>query len=283
MRCEEVRDWMQRDLDSDLNDIERQALTNHLTRCKECAALHHQLQKLSAHLEQLPDVLPSYSLVDAVLPKLQEIDRQREQNRQQHEEEKGTPRRPPGWRGRTFLGGAVAAGLLFALFMANNLFQQGSDQSMDQNMSMEESAGLAESTTLTESEIALDVADQSVSSNDEEVNMMIAPDQGKESNREAGDTAEIMIGTSKPSPDGEYIAEIASAEAKMKLSIRSVQGELIFISREWPGDYQYDLEWKDNRTLTYRLHGKDSTQLWEVTIASDGSSREQLVMKTGNE
>lgn len=280
MRCEEVRDWMQRDLDSDLNDIERQALTNHLAKCTECAAYYHQLQKLSAHLEQLPDVQPSYSLVDAVLPKLQEIDRERAENHQHRDKE--TSRRSSKWRG-TFLGGAVAAGLVFALFITNNPFQQGSDQSMDQNLSMEESAGIAESTALPEADFARDGEDQSVSAENEKINMMIAPDQGQESYTEANDTLEL-VRASIVSPDGDYIAEIVSVESNMRLQIRSAaQGELIFTSRQFPGDYEFNLEWIDNGRLSYRLYGGNATEIWEVSIAPDGSSREQLVMRTETE
>lgn len=73
MNCDEVVELMQRELDGDLDDLEQARLRDHLARCPDCAALFARLQKLSNELEQLPRVVPRYSLVDAILPKLEQL------------------------------------------------------------------------------------------------------------------------------------------------------------------------------------------------------------------
>jgi len=75
MNCQEVMEYMQRELDGDLGDIESAKLREHIRRCADCAEMYERLQRLSAELENLPKVTPPFSLVDAILPKLEEIDR----------------------------------------------------------------------------------------------------------------------------------------------------------------------------------------------------------------
>lgn len=77
MKCPEAVEWMHRYLDHDLNDEETSLLFEHMRSCEECAETFALLRKLSAQLEDLPKVVPNYSLVDAILPQLDEIDRAR--------------------------------------------------------------------------------------------------------------------------------------------------------------------------------------------------------------
>lgn len=74
MNCEEVVELMQRELDGDLDSLEQERLREHLARCPDCAVLFSRLQKLSSELEQLPRVVPRYSLVDAILPQLERLE-----------------------------------------------------------------------------------------------------------------------------------------------------------------------------------------------------------------
>ncbi|MBP1992888.1 anti-sigma factor family protein [Paenibacillus eucommiae] len=76
MNCQEVMELMQRQLDDDLNAQEHEQLSAHIAYCKECAEIFERLKMLSDELTNLPKVVPAYSLVDAILPKLGEIDRQ---------------------------------------------------------------------------------------------------------------------------------------------------------------------------------------------------------------
>ncbi|MBW4841073.1 MAG: zf-HC2 domain-containing protein [Paenibacillaceae bacterium] len=77
MKCPEAVEWMHRYLDHDLNEEESFLLFEHIRNCEECAETFALLNKLSAQLEELPKVVPNYSLVDAILPQLDEIDRAR--------------------------------------------------------------------------------------------------------------------------------------------------------------------------------------------------------------
>lgn len=76
MNCQEVIELMQRQLDHDLNAQEEELMWAHLEHCLDCANMFERLEKLSIELTNLPKVEPAYSLVDAILPKLDEIDLQ---------------------------------------------------------------------------------------------------------------------------------------------------------------------------------------------------------------
>jgi hypothetical protein len=80
MKCEEVIELMQRDLDGDLNVGEKNELSYHLSSCYDCQALFDRLKNVSFRLEALPKVTPAYSIVDKVLPVLDQIDLNSVQN-----------------------------------------------------------------------------------------------------------------------------------------------------------------------------------------------------------
>ncbi|WP_025675598.1 anti-sigma factor family protein, partial [Paenibacillus polymyxa] len=80
MKCgEEVMDWMQRYVDHELGEEETSQLMNHIATCPDCAEKFHILQTLSRELEELPAVSPAFSLVDSIMPQLDDIDRAREE------------------------------------------------------------------------------------------------------------------------------------------------------------------------------------------------------------
>ena len=79
MNCPEAVEWMHRYIDHDLNQEERFLLFEHIRTCDECAEKFELLNRLSAQLEDLPDVTPKYSLVDAILPQLEVIDQARKE------------------------------------------------------------------------------------------------------------------------------------------------------------------------------------------------------------
>ena len=74
MNCTEVTEWMHRYLDKDLGREETADMYRHLDGCPACAEAFERLSLLSEQLEQLPDVKPPFSLVDSILPRLQELD-----------------------------------------------------------------------------------------------------------------------------------------------------------------------------------------------------------------
>lgn len=73
MTCDEMKDAMQRDLDGDLTAEERQRMRGHLLNCPRCVPLYERLCRLSSQLERLPKVQPPYSVVDALLPRLEQM------------------------------------------------------------------------------------------------------------------------------------------------------------------------------------------------------------------
>lgn len=75
MKCEEIRAWVQRDLDGDLLPAEKEALREHLRLCTECRDFQEKILQLHLGLASLPKVHPPYSPVDAILPRLEEMER----------------------------------------------------------------------------------------------------------------------------------------------------------------------------------------------------------------
>lgn len=78
MNCTEVGELMQRHLDYDLTETELEVMMTHLSGCAHCSDLYEKLTLLSGSLEQLPRVTPSISIVDAILPELELIDKARD-------------------------------------------------------------------------------------------------------------------------------------------------------------------------------------------------------------
>lgn len=64
MRCEQAEEWMQRDLDGDLQPEQKQALQRHLATCDTCARQQAEWESLQKRLASLPPVSPPVSLVD---------------------------------------------------------------------------------------------------------------------------------------------------------------------------------------------------------------------------
>ncbi|OWA36643.1 hypothetical protein B9G55_00750 [Saccharibacillus sp. O16] len=129
MKREEALEYMNRYLDHDLNEEETETLFRHLGESPDAQADFDFLQGLSDQLESLPDVKPPVSLVDSILPRLDEIDRATPLTRQESEQpvvmlpgKQTPPRRKAAafWRstlGRAVGGTAVAAAVL-GIFVA---------------------------------------------------------------------------------------------------------------------------------------------------------------------
>lgn len=121
MNCQEVTLLMQRDLDHDLDGQGKNELERHLASCKECAEMYDRLKRLAFNLENLPKVEPKYSLVDAILPQLDLIDREKFADEQAAAGEAGSvqvlkkeKKRKGFWLPAI---GPAAAALLFALVL----------------------------------------------------------------------------------------------------------------------------------------------------------------------
>jgi hypothetical protein len=160
MNCQEVMELMQRQLDQDLDAQEEVLLASHLEHCLDCAKMFERLQLLSNELTNLPKVIPSYSLVDAILPMLNEIDSQLADSG--HDIYSSTsipaaqqPRSIP-WTRRfgsqiswKVAGGVIAAGLVigFFIFETNNPLSDQADGWLTPHSNMESNSSGASNRT----------------------------------------------------------------------------------------------------------------------------------------
>lgn len=125
MNCQEVMELMQRQLDDDLDESEKAVLMNHTGQCPDCAAMFERLQLLSAELTSLPKVMPSYSLVDAIMPQLERIElfgqpeSETEPSSAINTTELASRRvkRERRWPSIRIMSGVIAAGIVAGLFL----------------------------------------------------------------------------------------------------------------------------------------------------------------------
>ncbi|MNM84399.1 hypothetical protein D3C81_964870 [compost metagenome] len=133
MKCPEAMEWMHRYLDGDLSVEESDLLIEHLRSCDDCAEAFGLLKHLSDNLYQLPDVTPKFSIVDSILPRLEEIDRARAEEGSALEvteravplmrtvpNKAKQPQRSSFWRSRSsrsWVGGVAAAAVILGFFI----------------------------------------------------------------------------------------------------------------------------------------------------------------------
>ncbi|MFM1655384.1 anti-sigma factor family protein [Brevibacillus sp. B_LB10_24] len=125
----DMLELIQRDLDGDLSPEEKLVLEKHLQADPELQLVYSRLQRVSAQLEQLPNVTPPFSIVDSILPKLEipdpvpvlaakqgELPRLERRAAAAQEQPRTKTRRFPLWAAKAG-SGVAAACLLFGLFM----------------------------------------------------------------------------------------------------------------------------------------------------------------------
>lgn len=158
MTCDEVIELMQRHLDGDLNEEEHKRLSEHLDACPECADMMERLTQIDQDLANLPKVTPAFSLVDSILPRLEQLEAGnpdmrtdaaasemqliRTERAAASGAEGGEERQRP-WYARNRLaqfGGLAAAAAVFGILIVNGLPKQLDDAA---KLSTESSAGSA--------------------------------------------------------------------------------------------------------------------------------------------
>src|SRR5690606_13260717 len=167
----EVMELMNRYLDGDLDERELAELERHLQQSTEAAAMFERLKRLLRQLEQLPMVTPPTSIVDAILPRLDQIGAGSE-----HAAADNAPARRSGrFRpNRSFAGAAAAAVLLLAVALPSGiaLLNRQSAYEMEASsagaslnsalmMSGQEIASKTEEQNAFTAQFSLKVADQS--------------------------------------------------------------------------------------------------------------------------
>jgi anti-sigma factor RsiW len=141
MNCQEVIEFMQRYMDGDLDQHETSLMMDHVGQCPDCAAMLVRLQRLSSELEQLPRVVPRFSLVDAILPELEKLQSEETADVSRSQENYiASPSSPRSNRPRRNLfrkvSGVVAAGVVAGLI----LFSQPSQWSFSGSSSNHDDA-----------------------------------------------------------------------------------------------------------------------------------------------
>ncbi|MFD2671595.1 zf-HC2 domain-containing protein [Marinicrinis sediminis] len=141
MKCEdEVLDLIQRELDDDLDADEREQLHAHLQTCPACMDMYERYQQLNDELSVLPKIVPPYSIVDAIMPQLEQLQQEQsideghlaDAGKQAGDEGKEKVAWFSKWRDSVSyraLGGVMAAGLILALIVNGMLPSQ--DESAD--------------------------------------------------------------------------------------------------------------------------------------------------------
>lgn len=165
MNCQEVVERMHRYLDRDLTSEETAEMYQHIAVCPMCAETFNILKSLNRELEDLPAVTPPVSLVDAIMPRLDAIDRERQnlvvppavksQEPAEMMPEMRRPRRAGSWwstvGGRTAIG-AAAAVLIFSVAILNNEPKMLSDAEIPYEEASTTSAGANDDSAATQSQ-----------------------------------------------------------------------------------------------------------------------------------
>ncbi|WP_274388706.1 anti-sigma factor family protein [Paenibacillus antri] len=113
---------MQRHLDGDLNHEEQKRLSEHLDACPECAEMMERLERIDQDLASLPRVTPAYSLVDAIMPRLAQIDAASESTSAREAAPRGAAIRPWYARGAfARYGGLAAAAAVLGVLVVNGM------------------------------------------------------------------------------------------------------------------------------------------------------------------
>ncbi|MFC7440655.1 anti-sigma factor family protein [Laceyella putida] len=128
MEHEKWVDWMQRDLDGDLTQVEKEMLEKHLARSSEDAQTYEEFRSLSDELSRLPKVMPPASLVDSLLSEW-------EQKPAEHQPETAPPRptRFARWRPSHKVIAGMAT--LFVVGFASGMWVNGLMTDPNQSMS----------------------------------------------------------------------------------------------------------------------------------------------------
>ncbi|CAM4000970.1 zf-HC2 domain-containing protein [Cohnella lubricantis] len=145
MNCEEVMELMQRSLDGDLDKAETSRMKEHIQTCPDCAAMFERLTLLSDNLAQLPRVVPSFSIVDSILPQLEMIELAANAPQEAIRLEQPAQRTSRSARKSVYrrLAGAIAAGVAAGLLIVSwpSLRPPQSDQNNSFNAASVSSSG----------------------------------------------------------------------------------------------------------------------------------------------
>jgi hypothetical protein len=266
LKCQEIQEWMQRELDGDLNELEKKRLDAHMSQCHDCAGMYHRLHMLSLGLEQLPKVEPPYSIVDSILPRLNEIELVpilESHNGEQTEPHVQSVRRSK-W---SYRYGWVAATILLAAGIYT-FAQEG----------LVPSAGSSnnEAAKMESSSLALDAAPNAQLEDDKNSTRIkgfgTATEVPADSAADSSNTYSMAASPAEqrlPSPDEKFVGVIQGQQ----VMIQDLQGNVVYSSmiERMPEDQIMLERWSDGgRSLIYSITTADGVRSeWELD-ASNG-------------
>jgi hypothetical protein len=294
MKCQEVMELMQRYADRDLNHDEAATMTAHLHQCPVCEVLFERLVALSNDLEQLPKVVPPFSIVDSIMPRLEQVDRNADAV-------SADPLPRPGlwnrkWKQMPFkgLGGIAAACILLVVMLMNNYpfsGRQADNFIASEEMAVTESADAAQdsasmkitsrvqpeqpSLSATEKEKA---SEFSIANKPDEKNAQQedaaapAADEMSSSNEgtEVHDPNALTFMASGPtdgvsSHNGNYTAAVEDN----RVVVFDAKGERIFVSEPKEADQIINLQWSPgDKFLEYDAAVGESVKHYIIDIAN---------------
>jgi len=114
MKCAEVNELIQRDIDQDLDSSEIARMQTHLELCADCRSFYDRIKRVHLDLESLPKVSLPYSIVDSILPELDLIDLKEKENIEKREKDAFWRKKRVWFR---TLGTVAACILLTFIFM----------------------------------------------------------------------------------------------------------------------------------------------------------------------
>lgn len=291
MKCQEVTDLMQRYLDKDLDEQENIALMDHLSECSTCPAIFAKMKQLSNDLTLLPKVSPPFSLVDRIMPQLEEIDQMSSAGDQHAADSKPGPMLT--WAKRMnfkVISGVAAAAIVLIILFSNGFpmsFQSANDMAND-NFAVQESAKAPASDQNMNNSTSMNMDTGDVSSNTSmrimddstdgggssgsagnEANMenkMVPKDDGQP---EVMMTAESMDAAEEryPSPNGEYTAYVQQDGSQVQVFIINNQNEELYSSPLKEGGRVENLQWtEDSQYFEYDMVANETVSHFKVTV-----------------
>lgn len=236
MGSEKIMEFIQRDLDDDLSPAEKEALEAHLSQRPEDAKLAEQLRLLSKELSRLPKVNPPSSVIDSILPVIEE-DLKQTATDPAHAGKQHRKRIRSPW---IKTGAAIAIAAAIALFSLPNLPVEQGSRHQQSTSSLHMGTGT--------------VKKAGESSSDSRNDM----------------TMSVFESGAVWSPNQAYQAKWEEE----RLVIRKRSGEIQYQSERLKGERLIRLEWKSNREIEVILSGKDGQEtVKKVTIDVEQKKR----------
>lgn len=270
MNCQEVVEFMQRDLDQDLSEEESQILQAHLNKCHECADVYHKMTMLSNELTQLPKVDPPYSLVDRIMPQIEQLERESEAVQDHVVKMSWGQRLTRTLTKRTFGSLAAAAVLLLVIVFSNNAPFTSNDAFQEANVSggfveTHQDDGLEmESTPIlyTATDQGGKAADKP--SSHDEFNMLRSPVFTASADELLSEHA---IELHYPSPGDVYTAIVRNEENKYQILIVNALGVSVYQSSVFEADDLNAVRWsEDGKQLLYEVIRNDAAGLSTIIV-----------------